>query len=105
VPGGADRSYGVHVARLAGIPRAVSRRAEEILRDLERRPTRSGGRRREEPRVEVIQLSLLSEPNPVVEELTTLDVLSLTPIEAIQKLFELQRKAKDSGVETQGDRT
>jgi DNA mismatch repair protein MutS len=97
VPGAADRSYGVHVARLAGIPRAVTRRAEEILRELERRQQRPSGRRREEPRVEVIQLSLLAEPNPAVEDLKSLDVLSLTPIEAIQKLFELQQKAKETG--------
>lgn len=94
VPGGADRSYGIHVARLAGIPRAVTRRAEEILRELERQGRR--GTRRQEPRVEVIQLSLLGEPNPVVEELKSLDVLSLTPIEAIGKLFELQQKARES---------
>lgn len=92
VPGGADRSYGIHVARLAGIPRAVTRRAEEILRDFERRGRQQG--RRREPEVEVIQLSLLSEPNPALEELKSLDVLSLTPIEAIQKLFELQQKAR-----------
>lgn len=92
VPGGADRSYGIHVARLAGLPRAVTRRAEEILRDLERQGRRQGRRRERE--IEVVQLSLLGEPNPALEELKTLDVLSLTPLEAIQKLFELQQKAR-----------
>ncbi|MGH2458678.1 MAG: DNA mismatch repair protein MutS [Chloroflexota bacterium] len=94
VPGGADRSYGIHVARLAGIPRAVTRRAEEILRELERHDHRRG--RRREPEVEVIQLSMLGELNPAIDELKDLDVLSLTPIEAIGKLFELQQKAKES---------
>jgi len=94
VPGGADRSYGIHVARLAGIPRAVTRRAEEILRELERQGRHR--ERRREPAVEVIQLSLLGEPNPALEDLNALDVLSLTPIEAIGKLFELQQKAREA---------
>ena len=93
VAGGADRSYGIHVARLAGIPRAVTRRAEEILRELERQ-TR-GSRRHREPEVEVIQLSLFGEPNPLLEDLKALDVVSLTPIEAIAKLFEFQQRARD----------
>ena len=42
MPGGADRSYGIHVARLAGIPRAVTRRAEEILKELEKKSQRGG---------------------------------------------------------------
>jgi DNA mismatch repair protein MutS len=94
VPGGADRSYGVHVARLAGIPRAVTRRAEEILRELERKGGRAN-RGRHEPAVETVQLTLLGEPSPALEELRSLDVVSLTPIEAISKLFELQQKARD----------
>ena len=94
VPGGADRSYGVHVARLAGIPRAVTRRAEEILRELERKGGRAN-RARHEPAVEIVQLALLGEPSPALEELRSLDVVSLTPIEAISKLFELQQKARD----------
>ena len=94
VPGGADRSYGVHVARLAGIPRAVTRRAEEILRELERKSGRTS-RGRHDPAVEIVQLALLGEPSPALEELRSLDVVSLTPIEAISKLFELQQKARD----------
>ncbi len=101
VPGGADRSYGIHVARLAGIPRAVTRRAEEILRELERKGQRGGGgTKRRDPVGEVIQLAFVGEPDPVAEELRALDVLSLTPIEAIAKLFDLQRRARDSGTAT-----
>lgn len=92
VAGGADRSYGIHVARLAGIPRAITRRAEEVLRELEHDDRRRG--RRHDSSVEVVQLSLLSEPDPVLEEIKSLDVLSLTPIEALSKLFELQKKAR-----------
>jgi len=93
VPGAADRSYGIHVGRLAGLPRAVTRRAEEILRDLEKKGVRTT--RKREPEIEVIQLSWLGEPNPALEELKALDVLAITPIEAVAKLFELQTKARD----------
>ena len=50
VPGGADRSYGIHVAGLAGMPRAVMRRAEEILKDLEKKGHRVGRKREPEDR-------------------------------------------------------
>jgi DNA mismatch repair protein MutS len=92
VPGGADKSYGIHVAQLAGLPRSVVHRAEEILKQLED----SDGHSSLEPRrhVEVRQLPLFVTSNPVVEELKTLDVHAMTPLEAITKLYELQEKAK-----------
>ncbi len=98
VPGGADRSYGIHVAGLAGMPRAVVRRAGEILADLEgggeRAPRRTGGRRAAAaPPAPQFQLSLFGAPDPVVEELRALDVESLSPLEAITKLYELKQKA------------
>ena len=102
VPGGADRSYGIHVAELAGIPRAIVRRASEILADLESGAARGGDH---ESRRAVMQsptpsdlgsfqMTLFGTPDPVVEELKTLDVESLSPLDAITKLFELQEKAK-----------
>lgn len=100
VPGGADRSYGIHVAQLAGLPRPVIRRAEEILSELEHNgaPLRTlpGGERG--PRAEPVakQLSLFaSEPHPVVAALRQLDVNNLTPLEAISKLYELKRRASE----------
>jgi DNA mismatch repair protein MutS len=100
VAGGADRSYGIHVAQLAGIPPAIVRRAREILQDLE-----SGSGDREERRSRMrspqtaaptnFQLTLFGEPNRVVEELKSLDVESLSPLEAITKLFELKRAANE----------
>jgi DNA mismatch repair protein MutS len=86
VPGGADRSYGIHVAQLAGMPRPTIARAEEILRDLER----SGGRG--EPEEPPRQLQLFAETDPIVEELLRLDLSSMTPMEALSKLFEWQKK-------------
>jgi DNA mismatch repair protein MutS len=95
VPGGADRSYGIHVAHLAGLPRSVINRAQEILTELEREgargpvPSRASG-----PAVQ--QLSLFStEPHPVIVALRQMDVNSLTPLEAISKLYELQGQAKE----------
>jgi DNA mismatch repair protein MutS len=101
VPGAADRSYGIHVAELAGVPRALTRRAREILADLERGPTReaAGTRRRAmaTPAAEQmsVQLTLFTPPHPALTALRALDVESLTPLEALTRLYELQRLAAD----------
>ncbi len=91
VPGGADRSYGIHVAQLAGLPRPVIRRAQEILEELEQEARTPGTARRT---IEVRQLPLFTLSNPVLEELQRLDVSAMTPLEAISKLYELQKKIK-----------
>jgi len=92
VSGGADKSYGIHVAQLAGLPRSVVHRAEEILKQLEDDAGRSPLESRRV--VEVRQLPLFVTSDPVVEELTALDVHAMTPLDAITKLYELQKKAK-----------
>jgi len=93
VPGGADRSYGIHVAQMAGLPRELVERAQEILRDLERAaervPVSSGP-----AIIKVQQLSLFSDHHPVLQELREIDVTRLSPIEALNKLYELQQKAQ-----------
>jgi DNA mismatch repair protein MutS len=97
VPGGADRSYGVHVAQLAGIPRPVIHRAQEILEELERKGDAKTRRKamRDMVMPTAFQMTLFaSEPHPLLEELKTLAIDELTPIEAISKLYELQQKAK-----------
>ena len=87
--GGADKSYGIHVAQLAGIPKAVVHRAEEVLNELEREhesnTQRAGGG---------VQLALFTQTDPLRDELANLDVLSLSPLEALNKLFELVERAK-----------
>ncbi len=98
VRGGADRSYGIHVAQLAGMPKSVVRRAREILLDLEEgAPGKEERRRRRqtigEAREVPLQLTFFGAPDPVVEELKGLDVEGLSPLEALTTLFELQRKA------------
>jgi DNA mismatch repair protein MutS len=99
VPGGADRSYGVHVAQLAGLPGSVVHRAWEVLRELEARSAvdRPRGRRRKSPIPGAEQLPLLTMPSSVLDELLKLDVTSMTPLEAINKLYELQENAREGG--------
>ncbi|MBN1581240.1 MAG: DNA mismatch repair protein MutS [Anaerolineae bacterium] len=95
VPGGADKSYGIHVAQLAGMPRPVVHRAEEILEQLEKEASRSPSTRPQR-KLEVLQLPLFGGTNPVVEELASLDVNAMSPIEALTKLFELHKMASDN---------
>ena len=92
VEGGADRSYGVHVARLAGIPSVVINRAWEILRELEEdqgsvKLSASGDS------IEGVQLSFLDRPTHLAEEIREIEISDMTPLEAITKLYELQTKA------------
>ena len=92
VEGGADRSYGVHVARLAGIPSVVINRAWEILRELEEdqgsvKLSASGDS------IEGVQLSFLNRPTHLAEEIREIEISDMTPLEAITKLYELQTKA------------
>jgi DNA mismatch repair protein MutS len=88
IPGAADRSYGIHVGQLAGLPRPVVQRAGEILRQLES----SSGKAIQINARAAQQLALFPETNPLVDELKDLDVNSLSPIEALNKLFEWQRR-------------
>jgi len=90
VPGGADQSYGIHVAQLAGLPRDVVNRANEILRELEEHaPTTAVAPSRFNSSQ---QMALFPETSPILEELEKLDVNTLTPLEAINKLYEWKRK-------------
>jgi DNA mismatch repair protein MutS len=98
-PGGADRSYGIEVGRLAGLPNEVLRRAREVLAILEGEQlanTRGrGGSTQREPSTEHDQLGLfVAPPNPVVERLASLDTDAMTPLQALTTLAELAREAK-----------
>ncbi len=97
VPGGADRSYGVHVGRLAGLPPAVISRAWDLLAELE-----SNGRSDPDGATgslgPAFQLSLLSGASPVNDALAEIDVSNLTPLQAITELYRLQEMAgRDNG--------
>jgi DNA mismatch repair protein MutS len=116
LPGGADRSYGIHVAQLAGLPRPVIRRSEELLALLENQraelealsaaslPGRSGrngaakaaaGETRQQMNLFAPAATLPPE-HPALEELRQLKVMELSPLEAINKLYELQQKVKQA---------
>jgi len=85
VPGGADRSYGIHVAALAGLPSGVIARARQVLGELERqRPL--------EPPEQQLGLPMELAPDPLRKELEDIEPDTLSPLEALQKLYELRAK-------------
>ncbi len=88
VAGGADKSYGIHVAQLAGLPAPVVARANEIMDELEKT---SGRAVKINPHA-AQQAALFPETSPLLDELGELDVNSLSPIEALNKLFEWKKK-------------
>ncbi|MEW5959433.1 MAG: DNA mismatch repair protein MutS [Chloroflexota bacterium] len=96
VPGGADRSYGIHVAQIAGIPKAVVDRANEILEELEGNADFREKQERVRRSFAGVQLSFLGpETDPLLDEIKSLDVDSLSPLEALNKLYELKQRANE----------
>jgi len=96
IPGGVDRSYGIHVAKLAGLPRSVVHRAQEVLDELETESGKQAQAGRKHMKKEAAQqMQLFNEKSPVLEELSKLEIDSLTPLEALTKLYELQKKVKE----------
>ncbi len=88
VPGGADRSYGIHVAKLAGLPASVIERSQVVLGQLEQPESAFGGKIQEQPS----QASQsLPQPHPIIEEVKQIDLFSMTPLDALNRLAELQR--------------
>ena len=87
VPGAADRSYGIHVARLAGLPDVVTRRAEEILSQLE---SQNGS-------AAPAQMSLLPpDRHPILDQIEELDLEGLSPLDALNKLYEWRSALDES---------
>ncbi|MEA4811245.1 MAG: DNA mismatch repair protein MutS [Anaerolineaceae bacterium] len=87
VPGGADRSYGIHVAQLAGLPGPVIQRANEILKQLEQ----SSGTTMPEQSLKDDQLRLFPENNPLMDAFKKTDLNALSPIQALNLLYEWKR--------------
>ena len=93
-PGGADQSFGIHVAKLAGLPEKIISRSHEILLDLESS---------EPVKFNNVQIPLFHDPQPQlqpeiqpqIQKLLEMNIESMTPIEAITKLFELQQESKN----------
>ena len=108
VKGGADKSYGIQVAKLAGVPDNVIERAKEIVEELSNNDiteivqniSAEGGSKRSKPKlveVDLEQISLLDtmDNDTILNELKELDLGQMTPIEAMNKLYELQNKVKN----------
>lgn len=98
IPGGSEHSFGIHVAQMAGMPRSVVKRANEILKELER----TGGEKNLSKPVgeiasgrEGLQMSFFQLDDPVLkqirDQIAGLDVDNLTPVEALNKLHEIQK--------------
>jgi DNA mismatch repair protein MutS len=96
VAGAADKSYGIHVARLAGVPREVNERAKQILARLEEEHLGENGRAKiavkgRKSRRGDLQLTLFAAPeHPIVQELRQLNIDTLTPLEALRRLSDLK---------------
>ena len=108
VKGGADKSYGIQVARLAGVPDSVIARAKEIVEELSANDITevarnisvdTGSKKKKEKldEVDLTQMSLFDtvRDDDIIEELRNVDVGNRTPIEALTKLYELQNKVKN----------
>lgn len=93
VPGCADRSYGIHVARLAGLPESLLKRADEILEGLEEEGNHPSPVKAAPPSEGPMGFDLFT--SPIIDELANMDVMSKTPIEAMEILFRLSKEAKE----------
>ncbi|MGP0629378.1 DNA mismatch repair protein MutS [Nitrospina sp. 32_T5] len=101
IPGGADKSYGIHVARLAGLPEQVLQRANEVLFNLENNEYDEVGTPKlaqpQPPETGPHQLGLFGEvPPPLIQMIKRLDLDDLTPRQALEKLYELRDLLKKS---------
>jgi len=96
VPGGVAHSFGIHVARMAGMPSDVVKRAERVLKQLESKESGKNGKRRVSQNDEPVQLSFFQLDDPVLtsirDELKDLDLNTISPLEAFDKLRSIKRK-------------
>jgi DNA mismatch repair protein MutS len=100
-PGGSEHSFGIHVAKMAGMPPLVIQRAEQVLKDLETSHSEVGGKKQKSSKklvsngTENMQLSFFQLNDPVLEqihdELVSIDINTLTPVEALMKLHEIKK--------------
>ena len=101
VPGGSEHSFGIHVAKMAGMPPLVIHRAEQVLKDLENSHANVGRKKMLKSKKEILnekanmQLSFFQLNDPVLEqihdELISIDINTLTPVEALMKLHEIKK--------------
>ncbi len=91
VPGKADRSYGIHVGKLAGLPTEVIHRAQSVLSQLEQPDSSCSNPSQEQPHM---GSPSLPKPHPIIDEVKQIDLFSMTPLDAMNRLAELQRMVK-----------
>ncbi|RLC65477.1 MAG: DNA mismatch repair protein MutS [Chloroflexi bacterium] len=97
VHGGTDRSYGIHVAQLAGLPKSVIARAQEVLAELESRAFKKGkASHRKAQTLSGLQIPLFSQDSLLADEISRLDIDSMSPLEAITKLYEFKRMVQEN---------
>jgi DNA mismatch repair protein MutS len=94
-PGAADRSYGIEVAKLAGLPEEVVRRAREVLAEHENVESRMSAHLAGDSPAPAAQLTIFTPlSQPVLERLRELDLNNLTPLEALNLLAELKKQVQ-----------
>ena len=94
IPGGTDESYGIHVARLAGVPKAVTQKADEILRGLERKNILTGKKQESKKAVEG-QFDMFNyKLAEIAHEIDKVNLNELTPIDALNTLVRIKEKMK-----------
>lgn len=94
VPGTSDESYGIEVAKLAGIPKEIIQRSQEILMNLKKEKKVPQIQHISEPRTKEPQLSLFKGDKRILEELMKMDIHHMTPMEAINQLYQLKKLAE-----------
>jgi len=100
VPGGSNHSFGIHVAQMAGMPREVISRAEQVLVDLEKSHSKNGGKKSVSSKsTDDFQLSFFQLDDPILvqikEQILQTDINTLTPVEALMKLNEIKKMVGD----------
>jgi DNA mismatch repair protein MutS len=107
IPGATDKSYGIHVARLAGIPGKVTERADVILSraaGVSADPGRKAQRYTQLLLVDGSEPGAAPAPHPVLDEIQNLDPDNMTPLQALEKLHELRLRLSAYGGEGHGER-
>ena len=96
IKGTADKSYGIYVGKMAGLPESVIKRANEVLSDLENHEDIALMQEKEQPKHKqrfVQPILVFDDSHPVIDELKSMDVDNITPIQAVHILSELKKKA------------
>ena len=99
IPGSTNRSYGIQVAKLAGMPKEVVERSKKLLKDIEDQTvmdmSQAKPKKKKRTYTQLVMFDDMSQPDPLKEELKSLDLDHLTPMQALHKLHELKDKMEE----------